>query len=416
MTVDLVGVSHQCARVALRERMALDREAAARLSRELAADGVEAVCLSTCNRTELYVAHADAALGRSLAERPFVRAGLAPVVYRLRDEAAARHLFRVASGLESMVPGEVEILGQVRAAYEGGAAGPVLHRLFRQAVHAGKAVRARTAIAESPGSVSAAAAALVRQVLGGLDGRRIVLIGAGKTSELTARNLLSGGATVDVVANRTLDRGRRLARGLGAEPLPLEGLGRELERADVVISSTSAPEYVVRRDDVAAALPARRGRPLVLVDLAVPRDLDPTIRELDGCHLYDLDDLEALVTDTLARRRCTAVEAEAIVAAEVTAFHAWHGSLGVTPLIAALRARAEEIRVTELARLEGRLAELSDAERRAVETVTAQILNKLLHLPTVRIKEAAETADGPLYAAATRHLFGLEPQPGEALR
>jgi glutamyl-tRNA reductase len=410
MTLDLVGISHRYAPVALRERVAVDRHAAGRLSRELAADGAEVVCLSTCNRTELYVAHADAARGRALAEGPFVEAGLDPVVYRLRDEAAAQHLFRVAAGLESMVPGEGEILGQIRAAYEGGATGPLLHRLFRQAVHTGKKVRERTAIAECPASVSGAAAALIRQVFGGLEGRRILLVGAGKTSALTARNLVSGGATVEVVANRTFDRGRVLARGLGAEPLPLDGLGRELARADVVISSTSAPEYVVRRDDVAAALPARRGRPLVLVDLAVPRDLDPTIRELDSCYLYDLDDLEALVAGALAGRRCAAVEAEAIVAAEVASFRAWQGSLGVTPVIAGLRARAEQIRVAELARLDARLAGLSEAERRAVETVTAQILNKLLHLPTVRIKAAGETADGPLYAAAARYLFGLDQQ------
>jgi glutamyl-tRNA reductase len=392
MTLDLVGISHRYAPVALRERVAVDRHAAGRLSRELAADGAEVVCLSTCNRTELYVAHADAARGRALAEGPFVEAGLDPVVYRLRDEAAAQHLFRVAAGLESMVPGEGEILGQIRAAYEGGATGPLLHRLFRQAVHTGKKVRERTAIAECPASVSGAAAALIRQVFGGLEGRRIVLVGAGKTSALTARNLVSGGATVEVVANRTLDRGRVLAR------------------ADVIVSSTSAPAYILRRDDVAAALPARRHRPLVLVDLAVPRDLDPTIRELDSCYLYNLDDVEALVAGALAGRRCAAVEAEAIVAAEVASFRAWQGSLGVTPVIAGLRARAEQIRVAELARLDARLAGLSEAERRAVETVTAQILNKLLHLPTVRIKAAGETADGPLYAAAARYLFGLDQQ------
>jgi len=409
VAVDLVGISHRNAPVAVRERIAFDRETAARLSRALAADGAEAVCLSTCNRTELYVAHPEAAVARALAERPFVDAGLAPVVYHRRDGAAARHLFSVAAGLDSMVLGESEILGQVRVAHAEGAAGRVLHRMFRQALEAGKKVRSQTPIAECPASVSAAAATLVRQFFGGLDGRRIVLVGAGKTSELAARNLLSGGATVDVVANRSFDRGRRLAHGLGAEALRLNGLGRELERADVILSSTSAPGFVVSRDDVAAALPQRGGRPLLLVDLAVPRDLEPTIRELDGCHLYDLDDLEARVAATQVRRLSAATEAEAIVAAEVMSFESWLGSLGAAPVITALRAHAEAIRVRELERVEGMLADLSDADRRAVETITAQIVNKLLHLPTVRMKEAAATDEGRLYAAAAQYLFGLAP-------
>jgi glutamyl-tRNA reductase len=222
---------------------------------------------------------------------------------------------------------------------------------------------------------------------------------------LTARNLLSGGATVDVVANRTLDRGRKLAEGLGAEPLLLAALGGELERADVIISSTSAPGYILRRDDILAVLPARGGRPLVLVDLAVPRDIEPSIRDFDGCHLYDLDDLEVRVTDTLALRRAAAVDAEAIVAAEVTSFRAWRESLGVTPAIAALRARAEEIRAAEIERA---ARSLSAGERHALETVTAQIVNKLLHLPTIRMKEAAEADEGMVYAAAVGYLFGLE--------
>jgi glutamyl-tRNA reductase len=408
MNLVFAGISHHRASVALRERVALDADGAARLSRELAIHGAEAVCLSTCNRTEVYVVHPDPATGAAHAERPFVNAGVAAVLERLHGEAAADHLFRVASGLDSMVPGEGEILGQVRAAYEAGAAGSVLHRLFRQALHVGKKVRSQTSIGESPASVSAAAAALVRRMFGELHGTRIVLVGAGKASELAARNLLSAGGKIDVVVNRTLDHGRRLARGLGARPLPLEQVSRELERADVVISSTSARGYVLRREEVEAALPARRGRPLLVVDLAVPRDVDPAIRELDGCYLYDVDDLEALVADSLVRRRRAAACAEAIIAAELDSFCAWHTSLAVTPAIASLRARAEEIRATELARLQGRLGRLSEPERRAVQALTTQIVNKLLHLPTVRMKEAAATAEGMLYADALRHLFDLE--------
>jgi glutamyl-tRNA reductase len=321
----------------------------------------------------------------------------------LRDEAAALHLFRVAAGLDSMVPGEGEILGQVRTAHEVGAAGPILDRLFRQALHAGKKARAQTAIGESPASVSSAAAALAEQVFGDLRGRTILVIGAGKVGELAVRNLASRGATIAFVANRSVGRAAELAARFGAEPLPLERVDVELEHADVVLSSTSAPGWIVTRDQVERALPARKGRPLFLIDLAVPRDLDPGIHELDGCYLYDIDDLEAVVAETLAGRRREAGRAEAFVAEEAERFRAWQASLDVVPAIASLRARAEEIRAAELRR-----AKLTEDERRAAESVTAAVLNKLLHLPTIRMKQAAAAADGVIYADAVRHLFGLE--------
>jgi glutamyl-tRNA reductase len=306
-----------------------------------------------------------------------------------------------------MVPGEGEILGQVRAAFEAGATGPFLDHLFRQALHAGRKARTETAIGESPASVSSAAAALAEQVFGELSGRTIVVVGAGKISEQAARNLLSRGAQIAVVANRSETRGASLARRLGAEPLPLERLAGELESADVVVSSTSAPGFVLRRDEVGVALRGRRGRPLLFVDLAVPRDVDPAIGTLEGCYLYDIDDLEAVVAETLAGRRREAERAEAIVAEEAERFRAWQASLDVVPAIASLRARAEEIRAAELRKAESRLERLSEAERSVVEAVTTQIVNKLLHLPTVRMKQAAAAADGVLYADTVRHLFGL---------
>jgi glutamyl-tRNA reductase len=414
MRLALVGLSHHRTPVELRETVALDLSEAGRLAGLLAERAIEAVCLSTCNRTEVYLAHADESEGQALAIEALVdraaipEAELAPAFYRLADEAAALHLFRVAAGLDSMVPGEGEILGQVRAAYEAGAAGPLLGRLFRQALHAGKKARAETAIAESPSSVSAAAAALAQQVFGDLSGRRILLIGAGKVSELAARNLVSRGAEISFVASRTFDRAAEVARAFGSEALPLERVAAELARADVVVSSTSAPAFVVGAEQVEPALHRRAGRPLLLIDLAVPRDLDPAIHELEGCFLYDIDDLEAVVAESLAGRRREAERAEAIVAAEAQRFREWQASLDVVPAIASLHARAEEIRAAELAKADARLSRLSDAERRAVEAMTAQIVGKLLHLPTVRMKEAAATADGGVYADAVRHLFGLE--------
>jgi glutamyl-tRNA reductase len=409
MHLVLVGTSHHHAPVELRERVALGSEAGAALAARLAAAGGEAVCLSTCNRTELYVAAPDVAA----AERAAVAAlaelepEVEPALYRLRDHAAALHLFRVAAGLDSLVPGEGEILGQVRAAHEAGTTGALLDRVFRQALHAGRKVRAQTAIGEAPASVSSAAAALAEQVFGDLDGCSILLVGAGKISEQAARSLLNRRAKIAFVANRTLDHAADLAERFGAEPLPLERLEEQLVAADVVVSSTSAPGYVLDAATVERALPARRGRQLLLIDLAVPRDLDPAIHDLDGCYLYDIDDLQAIVSETLVGRRGEAERAEAIVAAESEKFREWQASLEIVPAIASLRARAEEIRAAELRKAEGVLGRLDESQRKAVESITAQIVNKLLHLPTVRMKQAAAAADGVIYAETVRHLFGL---------
>ena len=409
MRLVLVGTSHHRAPIELRERVALEREQAQGLAAQLAEGGREAVCLATCNRTELYLAAADAEAAE--LDAVAVLAELEPEVeralYRLRDHAAALHLFRVAAGLDSLVPGEGEILGQVRTAHELGTTSTLLDRVFRQAVHTGRKVRAQTAIGESPASISGAAAALAEQVFGDLAGCSILLVGAGKISEQSARSLRSRGARISFVANRSSDRAEALAQRLGAAALPLERIEDGLAEADVVVASTSSQGFVLDAAAVARSLGQRRGRQLLLIDLAVPRDLDPEIHDLDGCYLYDIDDLEAIVAETLSGRRREAERAEALVAAQAEKFHEWHASLEVVPAIASLRARAEEIREAELRKAEGLLGRLDEGQRRAVEAVTAQIVNKLLHLPTVRMKQAAAAADGVLYAEAVRHLFGL---------
>jgi glutamyl-tRNA reductase len=396
MRLVLVGLSHHVAPVALRERVTLDLAAAAALARSAG----DAVCLSTCNRTELYVADGDEDAVASLLES-VAGESLDGVLYRLHGEAAALHLFRVAAGLDSLVPGEGEILGQVRAAFEAVTPGPLLDRVFRQALAVGKRVRTETAIGESPASVSSAAAALAAQVFGDLGGRKVLLVGAGRIGELAAGNLASRGARITYVANRTLETARDLADRFGGSAISLADIPAHLGEVDVVLSSTSSPEPVLRAADV----PARKGRALFFIDIAVPRDLDPEIGRLDGCFLYDIDDLEAVVAETLAGRRAEAERAEQLVADEGNRFAAWQASLEVVPAIASLRARAEEIRNAELAKAASRL---SERERLALDSITAQILNKLLHLPTVRMKEAAVTADGAVYADAVRHLFGLE--------
>jgi glutamyl-tRNA reductase len=417
MHLVLVGTSHHRAPVELREQLFVSAAANSGLVERLAGEDAEAVVLSTCNRTELYLAHGDEelaeerAFGELTALAGMSESELAPALYTLADEAAALHVFRVAAGLDSLIPGEAQILGQVRGAYElaqeARTAGPVLHRLFRQALRVGRRVRTETAIGENPASISSAAAELAERVFGSLEGKRILVLGAGKMSDLATVNLISRGVESVFVANRSVERAERLARRFGGRAVGLSAVEEELERADVVVASTSSQGVVLSAPQVERAMRRRRGRPVFFIDIAVPRDLDPAINELDGCYLYDIDDLERVVAESVAGRREEAVRAEAIVSEEADAFRAWQLSLDVVPAIASLRAQAESIRRAELERAERRLASLSPSQRRAVEALTSQIVAKLLHRPTVRLKEAAAAADGVLYADAVRHLFGL---------
>ena len=398
MNLLLVGTSHRRAPVEVRERIAVDPDGAAALAARLA-NGGEAVCLSTCNRTEIYLAASDAAEAdhratRALSELAGVEAAeLETHLYRLEQDAATVHLFRVAAGLDSLVPGESEILGQVRTAYERGNVGPLLDRLFSHALHTGKKVRTDTAIAESPGTTSSAAAALAAQVFGDLDGSRVAIVGAGKIGSRAARRLTKRGASLSFVANRTEERARELAAELGGATVPLERLVDAIQDVDIVVSSTSSPDVVLTKGALSQALPARKGRPLLLIDLAVPRDLDPAINDLPDCYLSDIDDLEAVVHDAARGRESEFAKAEAIAVNEAARFREWLAVRDVAPTIASLRERAEAIRRSELAKANARLAGLSERERNAVESLTSQIVNKLLHEPIVRLKEAAAAED-----------------------
>jgi glutamyl-tRNA reductase len=418
MRLVLVGTSHNRAPVELREQMFVTAADNRELVERLAAEDAEAVVLSTCNRTELYLVHGDeeTPTARAFAELSALagmsESEIAPLLYTLGDDAAALHVFRVASGLDSLIPGEAQILGQVRGAYElaqvAGTAGPVLHRLFRQALRVGRRVRTETAIGENPASISSAAAELAERVFGSLEGRRILILGAGKMSDLATVNLVSRGVESVFVANRSLERAERLASRFGGRAVGLDEVESELESADVVVASTSARGFVLSASQVERAMAKRRGRPIFFIDIAVPRDIDPDVNKIEGCYLYDVDDLERVVEESVAGRKEEAVRAEAIASEEAQSFKEWQLSLDVVPAIASLRALAESIRETELERAEGRLRSLSPSQRRAVESLTVQIVNKLLHPPTVRMKEAAAAADGGLYADAIRHLFALD--------
>jgi glutamyl-tRNA reductase len=413
----LVGTSHHHSPVEVRERLAMGPGHGGELLARLTGSGAEAVALSTCNRCCLYLAGEDVDAARAAAVSQLAAISgaaeheLEPFLFTKGGEEVARHLFRVAAGLDSLVPGEAQILGQVREAYEraerAGAVGPVLDHVFRQALHVGKRVRAETGIGENPASVSSAAAGLAARVFGDLRRSRVLLVGAGKMGELAAANLVGRGVGSLVVVNRSPERAAALVERYGGRAERLEALPAELAAADVVISSTGAEGLVVTAPMVAEALRGRRGRPMFFIDIAVPRDLDPAIHELDGAYLYDLDDLEAVVEQSIATRRGEAARAEAIVEEELERFRAWWVSRDVVPAIVALRARAEEIRRAELARLEGRLGALDARQRHAVDALTSQLVAKLLHLPTVRLKEAAATPAGASYAAAVRELFGL---------
>ena len=384
-------MSHRHAPLEVRERLYLADRHAVELARELAGEGAEAVVLSTCNRTEVYLVGADSQRAVDELER---RSGLTlhSVAARWPDGEAVEHLFRVAAGLDSLVPGEAQILGQIRDAYEAaltaGTTGPLLNRLFEDALHAGKRVRTEARLEEVPESVASSAVEVGAGALGGVEGRRVLLFGAGKMSELAARDLRARGAQV-VVSSRTLESAQELAERVGGRAAPFDAVAVELTEADLVISATRCPYPILHAEAVQP-----RTKPLVLVDVAVPRDLDPQIGELDGCTLFDVDDLG----DGLVGREEDVREAEAIVAEEAARFAEWWRSRGAASAIRELRRRAEEIRSEELARAEPRLAQLSARERKAVETLTAQIVNKLLHTPTVRAKQAGSEPLRELFA------------------
>ena len=383
-----VGVSHHHAPLEVRERLYLADGHAAELASELG----EAVVLSTCNRTEVYLADGDPERVREELER---RSGLelGSLLARWDEGEVVTHLFRVVAGLDSLVPGESQILGQVREAYEGartrGATGTLLNRLFEDALRAGKRVRTEAKLHELPESVAASAVELGARELAGVEGRRALLFGAGKMSELAARDLRGRGAEV-VVASRTLESAQELAERVGGRAAAFDAVAVELPEADLVISATRCPYPILHAEAVRP-----REKPLVLVDVAVPRDLDPAIGELEGCTLFDIDALG----EGLVGREDEVREAESIVAEEAARFAEWRRSRDAADAIRDLRARAEEIRAEELARAGARLSELSPRERETVETLTSQIVNKLLHAPTVRAKE---TGSEPL-----RDLFAL---------
>jgi glutamyl-tRNA reductase len=413
----VVGVSHRTAPLAIREALAVPKErqpeALQRLREE--AGLREAMLLSTCNRVEVYGRAGDSptvpleeALAR-LHSRPLE--SLTPHLYRLEGDAAVRHAFRVAASLDSMVIGEPQILGQVKEAYEqaeaAGALGSVLAALRNRSVSAAKRARTETGIGRNAVSVSSVAVELARKIFGDLRDRQVLLVGAGKMSELSARQLVAAGARATVLGGRRFERAEELAAALGGRAVPFESLREELARAEIVISGTGAPGLVILRADVEAVLPARRGRPLFLIDIAVPRDVDPEVANLSGIFLYDLDDLRSVADANLRERRKEAAAAEALVEQEILEFLAWRRSLDAVPLLVELRRRGEEIRQGELEKARRRLSGLTPEQEGAIEAATQAMVNKLLHPATVMLKDLAKNGEAVSEMALIRKLLGL---------
>ncbi|MFL5889757.1 MAG: glutamyl-tRNA reductase [Solirubrobacteraceae bacterium] len=422
-----LGLSHKTAPVALRERVALQERQAVDFVRALV-DGdpiAEAVAISTCNRTELYVVADDAVAGETAALGALARLGdIRPTelagsgVYSLRNCDAARHLYRVTSGLESMIVGENEVQGQVRRAYESalgaGTTGPLTNRLFAAALATGKRVRTETALATGPPSLSSVAVELARQVLGDLEDRSVLVLGAGETAELTARPLADRGARPVFVASRRHQRALALAERHGGRAVGFDRLPAELEAADIVVAATASPHAIVGPEELGVVMEARAGRPLLAIDIAVPRDIDPDCSALAGVTLYDIDDLQALIARNRSVRKAEARRAEAIIEEEIQRFAKWLGTLDAVPTIAALRRRADEVVEHVLGENAGRWETLSPRDRQRVEAVARSVASRLLHEPTLRLKRnEGDRAHARLQVL--RELFALdEPLSGPA--
>ena len=424
MNIIVVGLSHKTAPVEIREKVAFSSNEIQQPLRELIAleDISEAIIVSTCNRVEVYATTRDIAGGiarikRFLADHHRIPlATLEQHLYGYHSEAAIRHVFRVASSLDSMVVGEPQILGQIKTSYgyaaEYKTSGIILNRFLHKAFSVAKRVRTETKIASSAVSVAFAAVELARKILGDLSGTSVMLIGAGEMCELAAKHFLNSGAGRILVANRTFERAERLADEFNGEAVRFEELFEQLHRADIVLTSTGAPHTIIRAKDVEAVVRRRKYKPMFFIDIAVPRDIDVKVNDLESAYLFTVDDLQEIVQANLAQRNIEALKADEIVEQEIGQFYRWLSSLESTPTIVALRGRFDEIRRTELEKTLSGWKNLTPEVEKRLDVMTVAIINKLLHTPTSVLKRAGQGGRTDLYTDALRHLFDL---PASAL-
>jgi len=425
MEIVVVGLNHKTAPIEIRECLAFkeeDLEKALGQAQTLPSLK-ENLILSTCNRVEAYaVGHEpDSAIGdlKSFLAQ-FHHLPLKEFeghLYVYTGEEAVRHLFRVASSLDSMVVGEPQILGQIKEAYEIAAqrktSGLILHRLLHRAFHVAKRVRTETRIGNRAVSVSSVAVDLARKIFETLEEKVVLLIGAGEMGELAAQHLLSGGVGKVLVTNRTYERALNLAQKFRGEAIPFEEIHQALKRADIVISATDARQYILDQGQVAKIMKERKQRPIFFIDIADPRNIEPRVNDLENVYLYNIDHLQKVANDHLRGRETEAQKAEAIIREEVDRFVRWYRSLGFTPTIVALRNKFEEIRQKELSKTFARLPDLSDQERNSLEALTSAIINKILHDPLSLLKRMKEDSTASVYLDALQNLFQLTIPPAE---
>lgn len=414
MNIVLLGLNHKTAPIELRERLAVGPQDLVEATRSLTqAPGVlEGMILSTCNRVELLTSQAAGAphltefLGRYFDIDPAV---LTPHLYEYRQEEAVRHLFRVACSLDSMVLGEPQILGQVKSSYlaarSAGAIRGHLDKVLQRAFVVAKRVRTETQIGNASVSIASVAVELARKIFGSLEGKKVLIVGAGKMSEQAARHLVNQGASSVLVTNRTFERAVLLAQRFGGRAVRFEDLYADADQADIVITSTGSPQPVFRREHAQHFLQQRRGRPMFFIDIAVPRDVEPAINKLDGIFLYDIDDLQSVAGSHMKERADAAERAEAMILAEVHQYHRRLHALNVAPEIMRFQQSAEQMRVAEMRRLASRLQGLSAEQQSAVEALTRGLMNKFLHQPLQAIKAAASEGNAA-GVDALRHAFG----------
>ena len=419
MQLLLVGVSHRTAPVELRERLDFSTRGVDRALTALAESAThhEATIVSTCNRVELYVSceeidPARAAIHRFLSEfHGIPTEQIAPHLYAKTGHDAVTHLFRVASGLDSLVMGEPQVLGQVKDAFgvasKMGCTGPLLNKLFHTAFAAGKRVRSETALSEGPVSVSYAAVALARKIFGNLKGRTVLVVGAGEMGKLTAIHMQAQGIGRLIITSRTASHADALAQSIGGTAMPWDSLHSALSEADILITATGASTPIISRPLVAQTMKARRQRPLFIIDIAVPRDVEAAAGELEEVFLYNIDDLQAVVQENLSKRGNETTEAEKIVSQEANRFLGWLNSRGAVPTVVALRHRFESIRQSELRRLEPKLASLPPDVRARVDEITRLIVEKLLINPTEQLKSISDAETVAAYSDALNRLFSL---------
>ena len=425
MNIIVVGLSHKTASVEIRERVAFSPNSIETPLNELIAlEGIiEGVIVSTCNRVEIYATTRDIAGGIARIKRFMADYHRIPYevleghLYNHHSEAAIRHVFRVASSLDSMVVGEPQILGQIKTSYgyaaEYRTSGIILNRFLHKAFSVAKRVRTETKIASSAVSVAFAAVELARKVLGDLSGKTVMLVGAGEMCELAAKHFMNCGAKGVMVTNRTFERAERLAEEFAGEAVRFDELFQHLHRADIVLSSTGAPHIIIGPEDVEEVIKRRKFRPMFFIDIAVPRDIDQKVDRVDGAFLFTVDDLQEIVQANLAQRSVEAEKAEEIISQEIGQFHKWLSQLEVTPTIVALRSRFDEIRRAEIERTLANWKDLPpDAEKR-LDALTMGVINKLLHAPTTVLKKAGQGGRVDLYVDALRQLFELEAAPEE---